>query len=87
MPGITITDPLSTVSGIVALVTFALQSSVTFHRTIRNLRSQKKDVRTLKNELADLISVLETLLKTIEGHPNIDFGFLAFPLQRCGKIY
>ncbi|KAI6513423.1 hypothetical protein MCOR10_009210 [Pyricularia oryzae] len=79
------TDPLSTASGIVALMTFALQSSVTLHRTIRSLRSQKKDARAFKDELADLTSVLETLLKTIEGHPNIKFGSLAFPLQRCGK--
>lgn len=80
------TDPLSTASGVVALVTFALQSSVTLHRTIRSLRSQEKDARALKDELADLTSVLETLLETIEGHPNIDFGSLALPLQRCGKI-
>ncbi|TLD07959.1 hypothetical protein PspLS_12139 [Pyricularia sp. CBS 133598] len=79
------TDPLSTASGVVALVTFALQSSVTLHRTIRRLRSQEKDARALKDELADLTSVLETLLETIEGHPNIDFGSLALPLQRCGK--
>ncbi|TLD16547.1 uncharacterized protein PgNI_01139 [Pyricularia grisea] len=79
------TDPLSTASGVVALVTFALQSSVTLHRTIRSLRSQEKDARALKDELADLTSVLETLLETIEGHPNIDFGSLALPLQRCGK--
>ncbi|KAI6610392.1 hypothetical protein MCOR14_011965, partial [Pyricularia oryzae] len=80
------TDPLSTASGVVALVTFALQSSVTLHRTIRSLRSQEKDARALKDELADLTSVLETLLETIEGHPNIDFGSFALPLQRCGKI-
>ncbi|KAL5867579.1 hypothetical protein ACKVWM_011593 [Pyricularia oryzae] len=79
------TDPLSTASGVVALVTFALQSSVTLHRTIRSLRSQEKDARALKDELADLTSVLETLLETIEGHPNIEFGSLALPLQRCGK--
>ncbi|KAI6284164.1 hypothetical protein MCOR27_002919 [Pyricularia oryzae] len=79
------TDPLSTASGIVALVTFALQSSVTFHRTIRSLRSQEKDARAFKDELADLTSVLETFLETIEGHPNIKFGSFALPLQRCGK--
>lgn len=78
-------DPLSISSGVIALVTFALQSSVALYTTIRSFQSQDKNARALKSELGDLASVLEALLETISNNPNIDFRALKLPILRCGK--
>ncbi|KAH8896238.1 hypothetical protein GQ53DRAFT_713957 [Thozetella sp. PMI_491] len=79
-------DPLSVTSGVLALATFAFQSSVTLYTTIRALRSQDRSARELKAELVDLNGVLETLLETIANHPEINFDKLKQPLHRCGKV-
>ena len=78
-------DPLSIASSVVALVTFALQSSAVLYTTVRSFQSQDKDVRALKGELGDLTSVLESLLDTVTSHPNLEFDALKIPLHRCGK--
>ncbi|CAG9951335.1 unnamed protein product [Clonostachys rosea f. rosea IK726] len=78
-------DPLSIASSVVALVTFALQSSVVLYSTVRSFQSQDRDVRALKGELNDLTTVLECLLDTVTNHPELDFAALKTPLHRCGK--
>jgi hypothetical protein len=78
-------DPLSIASSVVALVTFALQSSAVLFSTVRSFRSQDKDVRALKGEIGDLNVVLESLLETVTLHPDLSFDALKIPLHRCGK--
>ncbi|CAH0020142.1 unnamed protein product [Clonostachys rhizophaga] len=69
-------DPLSIASSVVALVTFALQSSVVLYSTVRSFQSQDKDVLALKGEVNDLTTVLECLLDTVTKHPELDFAAL-----------
>lgn len=78
-------DPLSIASGIVALVTFALTSSVNLYTTIRSFQSQDKKARALKTELGDITTVLESLLETVNNNPDINFEPLKAPLHRCGN--
>lgn len=78
-------DPVSTASGIIALVTFALKSTVILYDTVRSFQSQEKTARALKNELSDVTGVLESLLETVKNNPDIDFEALKLPLHRCGK--
>ncbi|KAH7120320.1 hypothetical protein B0J13DRAFT_532213 [Dactylonectria estremocensis] len=78
-------DGLSIASGVVALVTFAFQSSATLYTTIRDFQSQDKNARALKNELADLRGVLQSLAETVADNPDINFEALKLPLYRCGK--
>jgi peptidoglycan hydrolase CwlO-like protein len=61
-------DPLNIASNIVALVTFALTSSVNLYTTIRNFQSQDKKARALKTELGDITTVLESLLETVNNN-------------------
>ncbi len=78
-------DPLSAASGVVGLVTFAFQASLTLYTAIRKLQNQDRNSRALKGELNDLTQVLETLLETVSSHPEINFDALASPLKRCGN--
>jgi hypothetical protein len=78
-------DPLNIASNIVALVTFALTSSVNLYTTIRNFQSQDKKARALKTELGDITTVLESLLETVNNNPDINFEALKAPLHRCGN--
>ena len=78
-------DPLSVTSGVIALVTFALQTSVTLYATIRGFQSRDKRARGLKNELGDLTTVLKSLLETVYNCPELNFEALKLPLYRCGK--
>lgn len=78
-------EPIGVASGIIALVTFALKSSVVLHETIRGFQSLEKNARALKGEVNDLAVVLESLLETVRTNPDIDFEALKIPLHRCGK--
>ncbi|KAM0267120.1 hypothetical protein ACHAQH_010121, partial [Verticillium albo-atrum] len=78
-------DGLSIASGVVALVTFAFQSSTALYTTVRSFQSQDKTARALKTELTDLTNVLESLLETVSANPDINFDSLKLPLYRCGK--
>lgn len=78
-------DPVSLTSGLVALVTFAVQSSVVLNNTIETFLSHPKNVRDLKEELEALSGVLQSLSETVERRKNIDLAALKLPLLRCGK--
>lgn len=78
-------DPLSVSAGIVALVTFAFQCSITLYQTVRDVQSQDRKARALKSELAELSGVLESLLETVNNNPELDFKTLELPLRRCGN--
>lgn len=78
-------DPLSIACGVASLVSFALTSSLALSTTIRSFKGQNKQTRALLAELGDLVAVLESLADTIGSSPDIDFGALRSPLDRCGK--
>lgn len=78
-------EAIGIASGVVALVTFALQSSQVLYQTVESFRSQKREVRELKNELQTLIPVLESLKHVSSaGKPDADFDPLRRPLHQCG---
>lgn len=77
-------DPLSITCGVIALVSFALSSSVTLSATIRSFKAHNRHTRALLDELQDLANVLEALLTTMETNPDVDFDALKSPLDRCG---
>ncbi|SPJ89680.1 uncharacterized protein FTOL_13041 [Fusarium torulosum] len=78
-------DGLSVASGVLALVTFAFQSSTILFKTVRSFKTQDANARALKTELSDLTGVLQSLLETVTNHPEINFDSLELPLLRCGK--
>ncbi|KAG4275401.1 hypothetical protein FPRO04_14387 [Fusarium proliferatum] len=78
-------DGLSVASSVVALVAFAFKTSTTLYTTIRGFQSQDKNARALKNELADVRGVLQSLAETVDNNGDLDFGALKLPLLRCGK--
>ncbi|KAF5539424.1 beta-lactamase [Fusarium mexicanum] len=78
-------DGLSVASGVLALVTFAFQSSTVLYKTVRSYKTQDANARALKNELSDLTGVLHSLLETVTNYPEISFDSLELPLLRCGK--
>ncbi|KAF5551570.1 hypothetical protein FMEXI_3262 [Fusarium mexicanum] len=78
-------DGLSVASGVLALVTFAFQSSTVLFKTVRSFKTQDTNARALKNELSDLTAVLQSLLETATNYPDINFDALELPLLRCGK--
>jgi hypothetical protein len=72
-------------SGVVALVTFALQSSQVLYQTVESFRSQKRAVKELKNELKSLTPVLDSLRQvSTAGNDDVDFDPLRVPLYQCG---
>jgi Fungal N-terminal domain of STAND proteins len=72
-------------SGVIALVTFAFQSSQVLYQTVDSFRSQKREVRELKNELQSLTPVLDSLKQVSSvDKADADFGPLKVPLYQCG---
>ncbi|KAH6892495.1 hypothetical protein B0T10DRAFT_401489 [Thelonectria olida] len=78
-------DSLSIASSVVVLVAFAFTSSTVLYTTVLDFKSQDKNSRALKYELADLRGVLQLLAETIDNNSNISFDILKLPLLRCGK--
>ena len=78
-------DPLSLVVGIVALVSFGIESSKSLSRTIESFKSHKRSVRELKQELDTLSDVLQSLEVAIKDYPEIEFMPLRLPLSRCNE--
>ncbi|KAG5786778.1 hypothetical protein H9Q69_014148 [Fusarium xylarioides] len=78
-------DSLSIASSVAALAVFALKSSTVLYTTIRDFQSQDKSARALKNELADLRGVLQSLAETVDNNGDSNFDVLKLPLLRCGK--
>ncbi|RYC79246.1 hypothetical protein BFJ63_vAg17873, partial [Fusarium oxysporum f. sp. narcissi] len=83
--GVKMADGLSVASSVIALVAFAFKSSTVLYTTIRDFQSQDKNARALKNELADLRGVLQSLAETVDNNDDINFDALKLPLLRCGK--
>jgi Fungal N-terminal domain of STAND proteins len=69
-----------------ALATFAFQSSVTLHKTVRSIQNHPTRVRNLEEELDALSGVLKSLTETVNATTTgVDLSALKLPLQRCGN--
>ncbi|RDW75434.1 hypothetical protein BP6252_06576 [Coleophoma cylindrospora] len=77
-------EALGIASGLVALATFALQSSQVLYQTLSSYQSNNKVVRDLKDELESLENVLHSL-NDIAATNEREFAPLANPLLRCGN--
>ena len=77
-------DPISLASGVIALTTFAIQSTKTLYEVIDSFRNKARNVRELKDELEALENVLQSL-QGILNDPEIDLSALKLPLLRCGE--
>ena len=77
-------DPISLSSGLLALALFAFQSSKTLFDTFNSFQNNPRTVRELKEELAALSGVLESLHETLK-HNESSLLALKLPLLSCGK--
>ena len=78
-------EPVSLASGLLALATFAFQSSITLYETVRSFQSHPKRVRDLIEELEALSGVLGPLTDIVNATTDIDLSALDLPLLRCGN--
>jgi Fungal N-terminal domain of STAND proteins len=78
-------EPISLASGLLALATFAFQSSITLYSTIQSFQSHPKRVRDLTEELEALSGVLGPLSETVSATTEVDLSTLDLPLLRCGN--
>jgi Fungal N-terminal domain of STAND proteins len=77
-------EPIGITSGLVALATFAFQSSLSLYQAIANFQSNKRIVRELKEELEALEAVLKSLQVATTDN-TVDLPALKLPLLRCGQ--
>jgi hypothetical protein len=77
-------EPIGIASGLLALATFAFQSSVSLYGVIESFQSNKKVIRELKEELEALDGVLESL-RQATANKVIELPALELPLLRCGQ--
>lgn len=77
-------EAISLASGVLALTTFAIQSTKTLFDVVESFRNKARTVRELKEELEALEQVLLSL-QAIQNDPEIDLSTLKLPLLRCGQ--
>ena len=78
-------EAIGLASGLLALATFAFQSSITLVNTVQSFQNHPKRVRDLQEELEALITVLGSLTETVGATTDVDFSALDLPLLRCGN--
>ena len=78
-------EPIGLASGVLALTTFAFQSSITLYNMVQSFQSHPRRVRDLIEELEALNGVLGSLAETVSTTTNIELSALDLPLLRCGK--
>ncbi|KNG86556.1 hypothetical protein ANOM_004895 [Aspergillus nomiae NRRL 13137] len=78
-------ETIGLASGLLALATFAFQSSLTLHETVNSFRSHTKRVRDLIEELEALSGVLAPLRELLDTPSDVDLSALDLPLLRCGN--
>jgi len=78
-------EPISLASGLLALATFAFQSSITLYEMVQEFQNHPQRVRRLNEELEALGEVLRSLTKTVGETTDIDLSALEIPLLRCGR--
>lgn len=78
-------EPIGLASGLLALATFAFQSSITLYNTVQSFQSHPKRVRDLLEELEALSGVLGPLTETVSASTDVNLAALDLPLLRCGN--
>lgn len=78
-------DPVSVAASVVALTTFAIQSSKALYDAIDKVKNGSRNLRELKDEMSSLENVLASLSETISVS-EADFTALETPLQKCGQL-
>jgi hypothetical protein len=78
-------EAIGVVSGLLALATFAFQSSVTLFKTVQSFQFHPKRVRELLEDLQALTGVLSSLTETVGAATDVDLSSLDLPLLRCGN--
>jgi hypothetical protein len=78
-------DPISLASGLVALATFAFQTSAALYNTVQSFQNHSTRVLALKQQLEALSGVLSALTETVSATTDIDLSALELPLLRCGN--
>ncbi|KAJ6784627.1 hypothetical protein PWT90_04483 [Aphanocladium album] len=78
-------EAIGVASGLVALATFACQSSVMLYQSISSFKSHQQRVRDLAEETGALAEVLESLVDAARANPDLQIPALAIPLKRCAK--
>ena len=78
-------EPIGIASGLVALATFAFQSSSALFDIVQSYRSHPKRVRDLTEELEGLTGVLGALAETLNANTDTEFASLEYPLLRCAN--
>jgi Fungal N-terminal domain of STAND proteins len=78
-------EAIGVASGLLALATFAFQSSVTLFKTVQSFQFHPKRVRDLLEELQALSGVLSSLTKTVGAATDVDLSSLDLPMLRCGN--
>jgi hypothetical protein len=77
-------EPIGVASGLIALATFAFNSSVSLYQVVESFQTQPRIIRELKEELEALDGVLRSLqLAAVDN--STDLKGLNLPLYRCGK--
>ncbi|KAL4879546.1 hypothetical protein BJY04DRAFT_193701, partial [Aspergillus karnatakaensis] len=78
-------DPISLASGLLALATFAFQSSLSLYDMVKSFRSHPTRVRELMEELEALSGVLGPLVDNVQSTSDTALSVLNLPLLRCGN--
>ncbi|KAL4781665.1 hypothetical protein BJX76DRAFT_10180 [Aspergillus varians] len=78
-------DPIGVASGLLALTTFAFQSSLSLCDMVKTFRSHPARVRDLLDELEALSGVLGPLVERVEATKDMELSVLNLPLLRCGN--
>lgn len=78
-------EPIGIASGLMALATFAFQSSVGLYQTVQSYQGLPKRVRDLNEELQSLNEVLGGLNETLGSDNGSKLNALERPLLRCGN--
>lgn len=76
-------EPIGQDSSLLALTTFAFQSSTALYETIQS-KVRSKRVRDLNEELEALSDILGALTKTVSATTDVKLSALRRPLLRCG---
>lgn len=77
-------ESIGITSGLLALATFAFQSSLSLYQIIQSLRSYQRVIRELKQELKTLHGGLHSLQQAVTND-SADLASLELPLLCCGK--
>jgi hypothetical protein len=77
-------EPIGIASGLVALASFAFQSSLSLYRAVDSFQSNKRIIRELREELESLEGVLKSLQEATTENA-VDLPALKLPLLRCGQ--